>query len=118
MRPMAPASSRAFGLAEASIDELFLGSGALADGHFILKSGRHSGRYLEKFLVLQYPSLGVEIGRRLAAQLARFDPTLVVGPTTGGVLLSFEAARQLSELLGREVRGIFAEPVPAADGAG
>ena len=41
------------------------------------------------------------------------DPTLVVGPTTGGVLLSFEAARQLSELLGREVRGIFAEPVPA-----
>src|SRR5437667_2785510 len=118
MRPMAPASSRAFGLAEASIDELFLGSGALRDGHFLLKSGRHSGRYLEKFLVLQYPSLGMEIGRRLAAALAPYDPTLVVGPTTGGVLLSFETARQLSELLGREVRAAFAEPAPASDAAG
>ena len=41
-------------------------------------------------------------------------------PTTGGVLLAFETARQLSELLGREVRGIFAEPADtaASNGAG
>ena len=93
-------------------------SGALRDGHFLLKSGRHSGRYLEKFQVLQYPSLGVEIGRRLAAALVEYEPTLVVGPTTGGVLLAFEAARQLSELLGREVRGIFAEPADPVAGSG
>ena len=115
---MAPASPQAPNLAQASIEELFLRSGALRDGHFLLKSGRHSGRYLEKFLVLQYPSLGVEIGRRLARELAGYEPTLVVGPTTGGVLLAFETGRQLSEVLGREVRGIFAEPVPAADGGG
>src|SRR5206468_4954501 len=102
--------------AQASIEELFLRAGDLRDGHFLLTSGRHSGRYLEKFLVLQYPSLGVEIGRRLADALAEYEPTLVVGPTTGGVLLAFETARQLSELLGREVRGIFAEPV-RGDGA-
>jgi orotate phosphoribosyltransferase len=113
---MASAPSLAPNLAQASIEELFLRSGALREGHFQLKSGRHSGRYLEKFLVLQYPSLGVEIGRRLAAELARYEPTLVVGPTTGGVLLAFETARQLSELLGREVRGIFAEPAPPSDG--
>src|SRR5438552_10891425 len=116
MRPMAPASPQAPNLAQASIEELFLRSGALRDGHFLLKSGRHSGRYLEKFLVLQYPSLGVEIGRRLARELAGYEPTLVVGPTTGGVLLAFETARQLSELLGREVRGAFAEPA-RGDGA-
>ena len=102
--------------AEASIEELFVRSGALREGHFLLKSGRHSGRYLEKFQVLQYPSLGVEIGRRLAAVLVEYDPTLVVGPTTGGVLLAFETARQLSDILGREVRGIFAEPAEAAAG--
>jgi len=105
-------------LAEASIEELFLQSGALREGHFLLKSGRHSGRYLEKFLVLQYPSLGVEIGRRLAEALAAYEPTLVVGPTTGGVLLAFETARQLSNELGREVRGVFAEPLPAVEGEG
>ena len=96
---MAPTSPQAPNLAQASIEELFLRSGALRDGHFLLKSGRHSGRYLEKFLVLQYPSLGVEIGRRLARELAGYEPTLVVGPTTGGVLLAFETGRQLSEVL-------------------
>jgi orotate phosphoribosyltransferase len=98
-------------LAAASIEDLFEAAGALRKGHFLLKSGRHSDRYLEKFAVLQYPSLAVEIGGRLAATLAPHDPTLVVGPTTGGVLLAFETARQLEASLGRTVRGVFAEPL-------
>lgn len=101
-------------LAQARIEELFVRSGALREGHFLLKSGRHSGRYLEKFLVLQYPDLAVEIGRRFAAVLEPLDPTLVVGPTTGGVLLAFETARQLQPLVGHPVRGVFAET--SADG--
>jgi len=96
--------------ASATIEELFDAAGALRTGHFLLKSGRHSDRYLEKFAVLQYPSLAVEIGRRLADALAPHDPTLIVGPTTGGVLLAFETARQLEVRLGRTVRGVFAEP--------
>ncbi len=107
--PQGRLSKRA--LASASIEELFLRSGALREGHFLLKSGRHSGRYLEKFFVLQYPSYAAEIGRRLAEALAPYRPTLVVGPTTGGVLLAFETARQLTASLRREVRGVFAEPV-------
>jgi orotate phosphoribosyltransferase len=97
-------------LERASIEELFSESGALLDGHFLLKSGRHAGRYLEKFLVLQYPRYAVEIGRRMAEALAPASPTLVVGPTTGGVLLAHEVARQL----GGSVRGIFAEPMPGS----
>jgi orotate phosphoribosyltransferase len=95
----------------ATIEELFDAAGALRRGHFLLKSGRHSERYLEKFAVLQYPSLAVEVGRRLADALAPYQPTLVVGPTTGGVLLAFETARQLETLLARQVRGVFAEPM-------
>ena len=95
----------------ATIEELFDAAAALRRGHFLLKSGRHSERYLEKFAVLQYPSLAVEVGRRLADALAPYQPTLVVGPTTGGVLLAFETARQLETLLGRQVRGVFAEPM-------
>jgi orotate phosphoribosyltransferase len=97
-------------LRDASVESLFERSGALLDGHFLLKSGRHAGRYLEKFLVLQHPPIGVELCRRFAAVLAPLAPTLVIGPTTGGVLLSFETARQL----GGGVRAAFAEP--AADG--
>jgi orotate phosphoribosyltransferase len=98
-------------LGSASIEQIFEVAGALRSGHFLLKSGRHSDRYLEKFAVLQYPTLAVEIGRRLAEAVAPHDPTLVVGPTTGGVLLAFDAARQLEPLLGHQVRGIFAEPM-------
>ncbi|MGI8930731.1 MAG: orotate phosphoribosyltransferase [Candidatus Limnocylindria bacterium] len=94
-------------LATASVESLFTDAGALLDGHFVLKSGRHAGRYLEKFLVLQHPRFGVEICRRLASALAPYSPSLIVGPTTGGVLLSFETARQL----GGSVRAAFAEPV-------
>ena len=94
-------------LGDASVESLFTASGALLEGHFVLKSGRHAGRYLEKFLVLQHPRFGVEIGRRFASVLEPYRPTLVVGPTTGGVLLSFETARQL----GDGVRAAFAEPV-------
>lgn len=95
-------------LADATVESLFADAGALLDGHFRLKSGRHAGRYLEKFLVLQHPRFGVELCRRLAAALTPYGPTLVVGPTTGGVLLSFETARQL----GGSTRAAFAEPVP------
>ncbi len=98
-------------LAAASIEQLFEAAGALRHGHFLLKSGRHSDRYLEKFAVLQYPALGVEISRRLAAALIDLQPSLVVGPTTGGVLLAFETARQLEAQLGSTVRGVFAEPM-------
>jgi len=97
------------------VEALFRSSGALRDGHFLLKSGRHGDRYLEKFQVLQYPDAVVEICGFLAAQARDDDgrPTVdvVVGPTTGGVLLAFEVARQLG------VRGIFAEEVKDVDGS-
>ena len=97
-------------LREASVESLFADAGALLDGHFLLKSGRHAGRYLEKFLVLQHPRHGVELCRRFAEVLAPYRPSLVVGPTTGGVLLSFETARQL----GGSVRAAFAEPAASS----
>jgi len=98
-------------LINAGVEELFEAAGALRRGHFLLKSGRHSDRYLEKFAVLQYPALAVEIGRRLTASVIDRDPTLVVGPTTGGALLAAETARQLEAALGHTVRGVFAEPM-------
>src|SRR5207245_11753061 len=102
------------GAIAARTKDIFRRSGALAEGHFEPKSGRHSDRYLEKFLVLQDPAATAEL---VSFWAARYRPNdrfggvdLVAGPTTGGVILAFEAARQLG------VRGIFAEEVRAADG--
>src|SRR4029078_6880928 len=97
------------------VESLFRASGALRDGHFLLKSGRHGDRYLEKFQVLQYPESVVELCGYMADMVRDKDGSrvadVVVGPTTGGVILAFEVARQLG------VRGIFAEEVRDADGS-
>jgi orotate phosphoribosyltransferase len=96
-------------------EALFRSSGALRQGHFQLKSGRHSTAYLEKFLVLQDPAATSELCGFVAAEHRAEDGSasvdLVAGPTTGGVILAFETARQLG------TRGIFAEEVRAADGS-
>jgi orotate phosphoribosyltransferase len=95
-------------------EELFRASGALREGHFLLKSGRHGDRYLEKFLVLQHPAITSELCGMWAARFRDRDGRpmvdVVAGPTTGGVVLAFETARQLG------VRSIFAEEVRDADG--
>jgi orotate phosphoribosyltransferase len=97
------------------VEALFRESGALRDGHFKLKSGRHSEQYLEKFQVLQYPAAVTELCGFLAALVRGVERmprvSAVVGPTTGGVVLAFEVARQLG------VRGFFAEEVRAEDGS-
>ena len=96
------------------VEALFRRSGALRDGHFLLKSGRHSDAYLEKFAVLSDPAATSELCGYWAARhrdengAPRVD--LVAGPTTGGVILAFETGRQLG------TRAIFAEEVKAADG--
>ena len=69
--------------------------GALKEGHFLLASGRHSDRYLEKFDLLRRPRETEAVCRAFVDRFrdARID--VVVGPTTGGILLAFETARQL-----------------------
>jgi orotate phosphoribosyltransferase len=98
----------------ARTEELFRRSGALKQGHFLLKSGKHSERYLEKFLVLQDPAATSELCGFWAARHRKADGAplvdLVAGPTTGGIVLAFETGRQLG------VRAIFAEEVKDADG--
>lgn len=109
--PAAPVDPHDIALSSRRVEGLLLATGALQQGHFLLKSERHSDRYLEKWSLLQYPEAAAELCAILAARAATLvraaggEIDLVVGPTTGGVLLAYEIGR----LLG--VRGIFAEEV-------
>jgi len=91
-------------------EALFRASGAFREGHFLLKSGRHGDAYVEKFAVLSDPAATSELCGFWAAHV-RGQADLVAGPTTGGLILAFETARQLG------VRSIFAEEVRGAEGA-
>jgi orotate phosphoribosyltransferase len=70
-------------------------AGALKDGHFLLSSGRHSDRYVEKFDLLRNPRATEQACRAIANRFASEKIDVVVGPTTGGVILAFEVGRQL-----------------------
>lgn len=83
--------------------QIFKDAGALLEGHFLLASGYHSATYLEKFQVLQFPRYVERLCAELARRFADDEIEVVLGPTTGGVLLAYEVAKNLG------TRGIFAE---------
>ena len=72
--------------------------GALKEGHFLLSSGRHSDRYVEKFDLLRRPRETEAVCAGFADRFREAGIGTVVGPTTGGVILAFEVARQLGVL--------------------
>ena len=85
------------------VEEIFEKTGALMKGHFQLASGLHSPMYWEKFRVLQFPEYTEQLCRQISTHFQKQGIQVVAGPTTGGIILAFEVARQLG------VRGIFAE---------
>lgn len=69
--------------------------GALKEGHFLLSSGRHSNQYIEKFDLLRQPRATEFVCRGFVERFEDCAVDVVAGPTTGGIILAFEVARQL-----------------------
>ena len=88
---------------QASVLDLFRQSGALLEGHFRLSSGLHSERYLQSALVLQYPEFANALGAALAERTRHMQPTVVLSPALGGVVIGQEVGRALG------IRSIFVE---------
>src|ERR671936_980628 len=73
----------------------FDSAGAFLNGHFVYTSGRHGADYLEKFRILEDPRATTELAGMIAERFRPLHPEMVAGPTTGGVILAYEVARQL-----------------------
>ena len=83
--------------------QLFTQCGALLEGHFRLSSGLHSPGYLQCALVLQHPAHAAALGAALAERVRALEPTVVLSPALGGVVIGHEVARAAG------VRALFAE---------
>ncbi len=77
------------------VQELLTRSGAYLEGHFELRSGRHSDRYVEKFRLLERPDIAAELCAAMADAFRRRGIQRVVGPALGGVIIAYEVARSL-----------------------
>ena len=83
--------------------QAFRQSGALLEGHFILRSGLHSRQYFQCALALQQMPVVEQFGAALASQVKSLGAVTVVAPAMGGLVLGQEVARQLG------IRFIFVE---------
>lgn len=75
--------------------EMFKMAGALLEGHFVYTSGRHGKYFIQAARVLQNPEYTEALCSSIATLFRKEDVELVVGPAVGGVILSYETARQL-----------------------
>ncbi len=82
---------------------LFRSTGALLDGHFILRSGLHSRQFFQCALALQQMPMVERFGKALADQVRALEIQTVIAPAMGGLVIGQEVARQLG------CRFIFAE---------
>jgi orotate phosphoribosyltransferase len=88
---------------DAEVLQVFRDTGAFLDGHFLLRSGLHSGQYFQCALVLQYPRIAERLCGGLAEKLRGAGARSVISPALGGLLVGHEVARAL------DARHIFAE---------
>src|SRR6185369_2986546 len=83
--------------------QIFRDSGALLEGHFVLRSGLHSRQFFQCALALQQMPVVEKLGAALAAKLKPLGAVTVVSPAMGGLVIGQEVARQLG------LRFIFVE---------
>ena len=82
---------------------LFRKTGALLDGHFVLRSGLHSRQYFQCALLLQHTDIAARVCAQLADKLRAFDCDAVISPALGGIIVGQEVGRSLGK------RHIFVE---------
>jgi orotate phosphoribosyltransferase len=82
---------------------LFRKTGALLDGHFVLRSGLHSRQYFQCAILLSYTEIAEHVCKMLADKLRAFDGDSVISPALGGIIVGQEVGRSLGR------RHIFVE---------
>jgi orotate phosphoribosyltransferase len=82
---------------------LFRKTGALLDGHFVLRSGLHSRQYFQCAILLQHTDIAARVCGQLADKLRDFNCDTVISPALGGIIVGQEVGRSLGK------RHIFVE---------
>src|SRR5512136_3083402 len=90
-------------MTEQEVMQVFRDTGALLEGHFVLRSGLHSRQYFQCALALQQMPTVEKLGAALAAKVRSLAPSTVIAPAMGGLVIGQEVARQLG------LRFIFVE---------
>ena len=83
--------------------DIFTRTRALLRGHFVLRSGLHSGHYFQCAQVCQDMAAVTRLAELLVAKLGNVKFSTVLAPAMGGLVIGQEVARQT------KARYVFAE---------
>lgn len=75
--------------------DLFRQTGALLDGHFVLRSGLHSRQFFQCALLLRHTGIAATVCAELAAKLRSIEADEVISPAMGGLFVGHEVAKSL-----------------------
>jgi orotate phosphoribosyltransferase len=90
-------------MTEDEVLQIFRDTGALLEGHFLLRSGLHSRQFFQCAIALQQMPTVERLGEALADRVRSLGVATVISPAMGGLVLGQEVARQL------KTRFIFVE---------
>jgi orotate phosphoribosyltransferase len=76
---------------------LFRKTGALLDGHFVLRSGLHSRQYFQCAILLSNTDIAERVCKMLADKLRGFDCDSMISPALGGIIVGQEVGRALGK---------------------
>ncbi len=94
---------------EDEVLDIYVRSGGFRSGHFVFVSGLHADTYINKNAVYPYTHEISKLCRGIAEKFSGRGVEVVVGPSTGGIILSQWVAYHLSELEGREILSVYAD---------
>lgn len=77
--------------------DLLKETGALLQGHYLLSSGKHSDGYVQCARLIMYPEKAEKAVSLIVEKIRDLDFDIVVGPAMGGVIVSYELARQIGK---------------------
>lgn len=94
---------------EAQVLQIIQNVGAFRAGHFVFNSGLHADTYINKDAI--YPHVGYvsQLSRAMAERFKDDNVEVVLGPANGAIILSTWTAHHLTEILGREIYGVYAD---------
>ena len=81
--------------------DVFINKNIIKNGHFILRSGKHSDIYIEKTMITLFPCLHREIIRKLSENISKIyrynDYDIITGPAVAGISFAAPIAIELDK---------------------
>ena len=105
-------SEQAAGLTQDRVLEILIQHGAILEGHFVLRSGLHSQKFVAKdALCVDWEVISL-LCEGLVIPFIGDGIEVIASPATAGVAFSQWCAYHLSRLTGKKVKAVWADKMP------